>query len=273
MIVDCHTHWNTSYTAAGCHDPTAWLEVLDRHGVMHAVVLPMEGLADDRLIRQENDDVAAACSASSGRMISFCTVNPHWGKQADEELIRCLEVSKHRGLKIHPWLQGVSPNGRDMDRLCEIAAEHDIPVLFHDGTPCSSLPSQIALLARRHPRAKIILGHCGLYEHWREAIAAMDYAENLWGCLCGPHLAALRELLRRCDPERLLWGSDFGYGQADPVGYRLGLLDLAGAGERDRYRILVDNPRRVLGLPPVVATERKPWILRRPSPAVSHPSS
>ena len=128
-----------------------------------------------------------------------------------------------------------------------MAAQWNVPVLFHDGTPCYSLPSQIALLARRHPATSIILGHCGLFEHWREAIAAMRYAENLWGCLCGPQSAALSEILQRCDRQRLLWGSDFGFTLNDVIGYRLDLLKLLRLTDHDYETITARNPRRLLG--------------------------
>jgi predicted TIM-barrel fold metal-dependent hydrolase len=96
---------------------------------------------------------------------------------------------------------------------------------------------------------KIILGHTGLFQHWREAIAALGAAENLWGCLCGPYPAALREVIRRCDRLLLLWGSDFGFGFADAVGYRLGLMDCLDLREEEKCEILEDNPRRLFALP------------------------
>jgi uncharacterized protein len=210
-------------------------------------VLPFSGLCDDTRLEQENSDLAAVCAASNGRMVPFCTVNPFCRDKAVAEFQRCVERLAVRGLKLHPWLQGAAPNSPVVDELCEMAAQWKIPVMFHDGTPCYSLPSQIALLARRHPATTIILGHCGLFEHWREAIAAMKYAENLWGCLCGPQVAAASELVRRCDLQRLLWGSDFGFTLTDVVGYRLGLLDLLQLRDDEYETIVAHNPRRLFG--------------------------
>ncbi|MFH1918664.1 MAG: amidohydrolase family protein [Planctomycetota bacterium] len=248
MIVDCHTHWAPRYHAQAGSDPAQWFAVLQKHGVTHAVVLPMVGLCDDTVLEQDNDDVAAACSASAGRMIPFATVNPWSGEAAVAEFRRCLETLHVRGLKFHPWLQGISPNTEEMDRLSDMAGASGVPVLFHDGTPPFSLPSQIALLARRHPHTRFVLGHCGLLEHWREAIAAMHHAENLWGCLCSPHLAGLSEIVRRSDRDRLVWGSDHGFSLADAVGYRKGLLELTGLADADREAIFSRNPARLLGL-------------------------
>ena len=248
MIVDCHTHWAPRYHAAAADYPSRWFEVLRKHGLTHLAVLPMVGLCDDTVLRQDNDDVAAVCAKSAGSLIPFCTVNPWSPEAAVVELRRCLGELNVRGIKFHPWLQGISPNSRTMDRLCEVAGEFDVPVLFHDGTPCFSLPSQIALLARRHPHVRFILGHCGLLEHWREAIGAMDYAENVWGCLCGPHLAALEELVRHCDRNRLIWGSDHGFSLADAIGYRKGIVDLLDLADADREAIFSRNPARLFAL-------------------------
>ena len=159
MIVDCHTHWTSEPRTAGRPDPSAWLKVLDRHGVTHAVVVPNSGLSDNSKIGEDNDDVAAACAASGGRMIPFHTVNPSLGEAALQESLRAIETLGHRGLKLHPWLQGIRLNTPHMDSLCELAASHRIPILLHDGTPPASLPSQVAILARRHPRAVFFLGH------------------------------------------------------------------------------------------------------------------
>ena len=247
MIVDCHTHWGSCFQNRDGLNPSQWLAGEASHGVTHAVVAPLVGLHDDTLLPRENEDLAKVCAASGGRMIPFCTVNPYRKDTAVAEFRRCVEVLNMRGLKIHPWVQGASLNGDTMDELCEMAAHWKIPLLFHDGTPCYSLPSQMALLARRHPATTMILGHCGLFEHWREAVAAMRYAENLWGCLCGPYLTALSEIVRRCDRQRLVWGTDYGCSFGDIAGYRLGLLNLLRLPDRDYQQITVHNPRRLLG--------------------------
>lgn len=247
-MIDCHTHWGEAWTERDGLNPRRWLDVLSAHGVERAAVLPEQGLYDAGLIAQDNDRVAAVCAESGGRMIPFCTVNAWRDGEALKELRRCLEDLHMRGVKFHPWVQGASVSAPLMDRVCEAAAEHSVPVIFHDGTPPFSLPSQIALLARRHPRTQIILGHCGLFEHWREAVASLNSTQNLWGCLCGPHLAAMREIVKRCDRSRLVWGTDFGYGLSDVYGYRLPLMDALNLDGATRQAIYKDNPARLLAL-------------------------
>jgi len=245
VIVDCHVHWGSSFA-----DARQWLAVLQRHGVTHAAVLPLEGLQHAARIPQDNDRVATLCASdtgAAGRLIGFCTINT-WFRESLKELRRCLTQLQARGIKFHPWMQGQPVNSDVMDEVCQLAEAADVPVLFHDGTPPFSLPSQVGLLARRHPRVKMILGHSGLFEHWREAIVAMRHARNLWGCLCGPYVQALRQIITRSDTSRLVWGSDFGYTDADCVGYRLDALNRAAASDRIREEILVDNPSCLLRL-------------------------
>jgi len=248
-MIDCHTHWHPDWSTDSPSDPKRWLEVLDRHGAEHAVVLPTRGLMDDTVILADNDNVAAVCRASAGRMIPFCTARIWQGKGAVEEIERCLGPLNFRGIKFHPWLQGAPVNHPVMDTICELAASAGVPILCHDGTPPFSMPSQIGLLARRHPRATLILGHCGLLEFWEEAIAVLRRFDNVWGCLCGPHPGALRQIVLSAPLERLCWGSDFGFGSTDLVGYRLRLFRAAGLGPQRENQILNENPRRLLQLP------------------------
>ncbi len=247
-VVDCHTHWGIGWGDRDGRDPARWLAVLDRYGVTRAIVLGHRGIADKCETVRDHDDVAAVCAKSGGRMIQFLTVHPSQGRAALDEAVRGLGQLGAKGMKFHPWMQGESISQPTMDALAELAEERDVPLFFHDGTPCYSMPSQVAGLAKRHPRTTVVLGHGGLLELWREGIAAMRRLENVWVCLCGPHRAAFLEYFRQCDHGRILWGSDFGFGWADPIGYRLGVLRSLGLGDALMARVLATNPARLLKL-------------------------
>lgn len=245
MMIDAHTHWNADFSDPDDPlNPEKWLSHLDASGITHAVVLPLRGLLSGKWICEDNDAVATACAASQGRMIPLCSVNIYEKQAALDEFERCLKTGAFKGIKFHPWLQGASVNDPAMDAICEMAAAWEVPVFFHDGTPPFSLPSQMAMLARRHPHTRIVLGHCGILEFWREAIAAMNAAPNIWGVLSGPHLAAMREILRSVPTERLCWGSDFGFGP-NPIPYRAALVDRLGLSPAQRQAILAENPSRL----------------------------
>jgi uncharacterized protein len=243
MIFDCHTHWGDVFRQRYGSDISDWWETLQRSEITHAVVLPHAGLEDSGLIVEDNDAVADVCR-DRPHLLPFCTAHPFRAKAAVAEVERCLSAG-FRGVKLHPWLQGLSLSSAGVDAIVECAAHYKAPVLVHDGTPPFSLPSQAAMLAKRHPEATILLGHCGLYEHWREAIDALRLTPNLWGCICGPYAAGVRELLQRCDLDRLIWGSDFGYTVHDCVGYRMRAFCGAVPDERQQAAIFTNNPQRL----------------------------
>jgi predicted TIM-barrel fold metal-dependent hydrolase len=96
----------------------------------------------------------------------------------------------------------------------------------------------LAVLDQHEITHAIVLGHRG--------IEAVRRCPNVWACLCGPHAAAQREFFRRCDHSRILWGSDFGFGFADPIPYRLGLLRSLGLSDTTLNAMLAENPARLL---------------------------
>ncbi len=244
MIVDCHTHWGMVWEDRDQEDPTNWLAVLDRHGVDRAFLLGHYNLNRCDQCREDNDRLGRLVKKAPDRLIAFGSAWPQMGKEAVEEARHCLEDLGHRGLKFHPWLQGFSTGGDVMAEICGLAGELDAPVFFHDGTPCYSLPEQVAGLARRFPGTRFVLGHTGLLWSWRSALEALRLP-NVWACLCGPHMRAIEVVCREADPDRLLWGTDFGFGFSDPVEYRLSLFLRAKVDDRVREQVLGENPMRL----------------------------
>jgi predicted TIM-barrel fold metal-dependent hydrolase len=246
MIFDCHTHWGTCWEDRDRDNPAHWLAVLDRHGVDKAFLFGHYNLIRCDRARADNDRLAQLRDKEPERIVPFGSVWPQMGKEAVEEARRCLEDLGMRGLKFHPWLQGFSTADPIFGEICVLAGEHSVPILLHDGTPCYSMPEQIGGLARRFPCTRFVLAHSGLLWNWRSALEVARLP-NVWLCLCGPHMRAIEIFCLRADPERIVWGSDFGYGFADPIAYRLSLLRHARVDEALREQILGVNPLRLLG--------------------------
>jgi len=247
MIVDTHTHWGIVWEDKYGTDPAEWLRVLDRHGVEKAVFMGHRGLTRDADIVRSNDIVKETSERSCGRLIPVSTVHPDFGDESVRELERCLVDLDMRGLKLHPWVQGCSTSGAVMDDLVRLCGDHDVPVIFHDGTPCYSMPSQIGGLAMRFPGTTFVLGHSGLLDLWRSAKSLGVHCENLHFTLCGPHLAGIQAIVDSVSEDRIMWGSDFGFGWADPIGYRLHLLDHAEMSDDQREKIMGKNAARLFG--------------------------
>jgi predicted TIM-barrel fold metal-dependent hydrolase len=218
---------------------------MDRYGIDHSVVFTLDGFFESS--RRHNDELARFVAEHPGRLTAFATVHPRRVDAADEVRRAVTELGM-KGLKLHPWLQGISPLEAYMGPIAEVCAELSVPLLFHDGTPPYSTPLQFALLAERHPEVTVILGHSGLLDLWPEALAAGKRAPNIWLCLCGPPTYALQKLVDGVPHDRILFGSDIGFGSDYPARHRLEQVRSLDLPSESLDAILGGNAARLLGL-------------------------
>jgi uncharacterized protein len=247
-MIDFHVHQPARLAGALPYSAAEYAAFAADLGIERSVIFTFDGLRAPGAAA--NDSLASFAAAAPGRFVAFCTIDPNRPDAADE-IRRCVREHGMRGVKLHPWIQGFSPHARGLDPVFEAAAELQIPVLLHDGTPPFSAPLQIAALARRHPRTAVVLGHGGLHDLWREAAAAVATAANVYVCLCATPPYAMRALIERCPLERILYGTDGGLvAEARQHYVALRVRHLAGLGldERRRAAILDENPRRLLGI-------------------------
>jgi predicted TIM-barrel fold metal-dependent hydrolase len=241
-VIDFHVH----QPAKAAYGAAEYLAAMDVLGVDLSVVFTYEGLL--RPSAAANDSLARWVAPAPERLVAFSTVDPRDGGAA-AEVERCTRELGMRGVKLHPWLQGFSAHEPGLDAVCEAAAALGIPILFHDGTPPFSTPLQFASLALRHPRTTIVLGHGGLHDLWREAIAAVTTTDNVHLCMSGTPGYAMRAIVARCPLDRLLFGTDAGL-RAEPLQryavLRVRQLDELGLDDAQREAILVTNPQRLL---------------------------
>lgn len=249
-MIDFHTHtpaWRTaSWLAGAAFGADEFVAFMDTAGVDRAVVLSHDGLFDAR--PRANDELAAFVRAYPDRLVGFGTVNPR-REEAVAETRRMFTELGLAGMKLHPWLQGFSMHEPSLDPICGVIVEHGGILLSHDGTPPYATPAQIAALARRHPRLPVVLGHGGLHDCWREALAAVLDTDNLYLCLCGTPPYAARTILAGAPPGRVLFGTDAGLSDKASQDYavaRVAEIDGWGVTADQRRAMLVDNPARLL---------------------------
>jgi uncharacterized protein len=244
VIIDCHTHWGICWKQKYGSDATEWLKTLDRYGIDKAVLMGHEGLVHQDKSEADNEIIFEMAQKFPDRIIPVASTWPQKGEAGLKEIERCVKQFGMKALKFHPWMQSFSTADPVFHEMCALAGELDVPIIFHDGTPCNSLPEQIAGLARTFPQTTFVLGHSGILWSWRSALKAAELP-NIWLCLCGPHMKAIEILSKKNNFERVIWGSDFGFGFSDPIDYRLNLLKEIFP-ETALKKILDENPKKLL---------------------------
>lgn len=243
-VIDTHTHL-PGQMLGGCPRPVAELRRdFERAGLVQAWIFTVDGLIKDAC--QSNDVLANAVAGDRDFFVPFCTVNPHDGEEAAlQELDRARSQLGMRGLKLHPWLQAFSMTHPAIVPVFRRAAELHMPVILHDGTPPYCDPLQIAAVAEKTPETIVVLGHAGLDDLCEDAILACRRQPNIYLCLCGPSTGHLKEIVRRCPTERLLFGSDGGFA-GDGVVWRLEKIRQAIRDDDVLEKVFLTNPRRIM---------------------------
>lgn len=250
-MIDFHTHtpaWETATWLAGAaFGADEFVAFMDKAGVEKAVVLSHDGLFDPT--PESNDRLADFVHRYPDRLVGFGTVNVRRPKDAVAEADRMVNQLGLRGLKLHPWLQGFSMHEQALDGVCEVISSAGGILLSHDGTPPYSTAGQIAALARRHRELRVVLGHGGLHDLWRESLALTQETGNLYLCLCGTPPYAARRILAEAPPHKVLFGTDAGLSSEPEQFYaaaRVREIDGWGITDAQRQAMLVDNPRSLL---------------------------
>lgn len=218
--IDMHSHLPGKAFYYGRKPTPDFLYTMDKSGIDTAVVFTIDGFFYDPI--QSNNLLNEQVKEANGRLIPFCTVDPR-NEMAHLEIRRCICELGFKGIKIHPWWQGVSPLDPCMKMVAEEAVRLKVPIIFHDGTPPFSSPLQIAYLAGEYPDLKVILGHGGGMDLWIEAVAAVKRYPNCTICLCGSATppAILRLMIEELGADKVTIGTDAGFGDDYYVKYRM----------------------------------------------------
>jgi predicted TIM-barrel fold metal-dependent hydrolase len=141
-----------------------------------------------------------------------------------------------RGLKLH---------GVPTKEMVEVAAELEIPILFHPPNVSSSLQA-----VQSYPEVPFILAHLGSFasRHWMEHVRAIEAAKQLHNLHLDTSSVVFYRYLERAaqelPAEKLLFGSDGPLVDSRVELYKIRLLKLPPEKEQ---LILGGNIRRLLG--------------------------
>lgn len=200
------------YTTPGTERETSLeasvlLSSLDAAGIDRAVIAP-----EDRELAfrnaEGNERILRLARESGGRLIPACGVSPWRGAEALAVLDRAADAGA-RMVVLAPMLQGFIPTDGIADPLIEHAGRRKLPVYVHTGPHSAGAPTQVVLLAGRHPGTHFILGHCGSTDYsWDMPSILRHHArDNVWYDTSLVRPWAVDEYVRIAGSERFLFAS------------------------------------------------------------------
>ena len=216
FALDAHTHIGRRATPLG-HGVASFLgEDLVRNmneaGLDRAVAFPLGAPYTD--YSESNRVMAEEVAKYPERIIGFCRINPNVVPEATiKSLDHCLGTLKLKGIKLHPEIEFFDPNEEElMDPVYDAARRYGVPIIFHTGMSSKASPGVIAELAARHKDVPVILGHMGVSEYVKLAVAVARQHENIFleTSVVG-WMPLLLEAFRGVGTSKLLFGSDHPY--------------------------------------------------------------
>lgn len=168
-------------------------------------------------VQKVNDSMAALAGLSRSHgyeTVAFAGMHQDYPDFAGE-IDRC-EALGLRGVKIHPDIQRMDIQSKEMYALCELL-EGRMPLFLHMGDERAeyrySEPKKLAALLDRFPRLEVAAAHLGGYKAWDEAERYLFGRENVWYDVSSalwamsPEYAA--HLIKAAGSDRVMFGTDY----------------------------------------------------------------
>lgn len=205
-------------------------------------------------LRFQNDEVLETLRAFPDRTLGFVYLNPNYLDFSIEELNRTVADGPMVGIKLWTAARLSTP---EHDRLIERAIELDAPIFQHSwlkvggdppypgggSLPGETRPSDLAEIAKRHPDAKLVMGHSG--GDWEVAFRAVRDYENISIGLAGfdPTAGVTEKAVDELGAHRVIYGSD---AAGRSFGSQLAKVYGARISDDHKKMIFSDNLIRIL---------------------------
>jgi len=178
-VIDCHAHLTHHSSAAYQEKDRKLIEAADKLGIdrLCCSILTPRRPATAEGFRECNAWLAEAMKRFGDRVLGYCYVNPGYGRQAVEEVRRCVEDRGFIGVKLYNEHVCTDPV---VFPVVELAIKLRVPILHHAGHAHYPLPGQprisdgghLAELARRYGEARLICAHVGGGGDWEWTVKA-----------------------------------------------------------------------------------------------------
>ncbi len=262
MVIDFHIHMfpprpefdpitkpNDAMMAIKEKTPGALRKRLSDMGISHAVVQHVSPAPE--LTALCNEFAKELATEYDGFYFNFGAY--HAGNCPDD-LKELKESGLFRGVKLQPYLQKFDVDDERMYPAYEVMSSLKLPVLIHTGrdmfdkTLTYGFPDRVARIHRDFPDLTIISAHLGgmwMYDEAEQYVIGTDMYIDVTGSVvfCDPERC--KKILKKHDPDRILFGSDCPAG--DPQ-KELEFLERLHLGSELTEKILCRNAQRLLGI-------------------------
>jgi predicted TIM-barrel fold metal-dependent hydrolase len=241
-VIDCHGHLAHHSSATHEERDRQLIEAADKLGIdqLCCSILTPRRPATAEGFRECNAWMAEAMKRFGDRVLGYCYVNPGCGREAVEEIRRCVEDRGFIGVKLYNEHRCTEPV---VFPVVELTIELRVPILHHAGHAHHPIPNQpnisdgghLAELGRRYPEARLICAHVGGGGDWEWTIKALRHAQNVFldtsGSVTDEGIVEMAAEILGVD--RLLFGCDMSM--------------TAGVGKIRGARLSPEDKREILG--------------------------
>ena len=197
------------------------LAALDSDGIDAAVSVGFAFTGEEE-IESQNRYVLDSAKLAKRRLAPLAILNlchPGWREVAEGAL-----SDGARGFgELRPHNQGWDPLGPDAHRLCELAAAHGVPLLWHVSEPLGHGypgkhggigPLELAALAAAHPATRMVAAHLGGgLSFFLQMPEVKQSLSNIWFDTAAAFLLydeqSISRLVGLAGKERVLFASDY----------------------------------------------------------------
>jgi predicted TIM-barrel fold metal-dependent hydrolase len=248
--IDSHAHvWGLNDD-----DPDVQIDYADRLGIDKLIISnPLtSGKATPERFREKNDLILKAVKRYPDRFIGQMTLVPTYGKEALEEIDRCVDNGMV-GLKVY---KQVKINDPLFFPIIEKFIDLNMVILMHSGPgetrigpkydtlnpPTLSVPEDFVDVAKRYPEAMFQFAHLGGGLDWEYACKALKDSPNVYVDTSGSNNDEnmINFALKYIGEDRLVFGCDRSYYQS------VGNMMASNLNERQRKKIFFENYNNIL---------------------------
>lgn len=245
LTIDSHTHLGISRLSENEYTEEMQLENQKKWGIDVSIVLPIPKCPSGP--NAAHDRIHQLCITNPGRFYGVIDLDPSMDDDAYwKESERCVKELGFVGVKLHTYFHPCNPLSPFTDKVFQMAAKFDIPVIVHTGLISTfGLPSLQVQRAKEFPDVRIILAHMGYNAYTAEAILAAQICENIYLETSWTGPGRVREAIRKLGSEKVMMGAD----QLINVPWELTKIRTIGLTDSQLEDVLGGTAAKVFKLP------------------------